>query len=839
MLVLLLSLFSCEEPVVKVSSIVLNSETLEMTEGETFKLTATVSPDNATDKTVIWSSSNASIASIEAGLVTAVKEGTATITVESKDGGARTACAVTVSPKVIPVESITLSQNEAVMQKGETVSLTATVKPANATEAVVWTSNNTSVATVKDGVVTAVGIGAASITATAGDKNASCTVTVKEAYIEVTSITLNQTSFFLMEGDSYLLTATVKPSDATDKTVTWSSSDEKLATVYGGKVTAIKAGNVTITAKAGDKTATCEIEITPRIAVESVTLNHTELTLLLGATETLSAEVLPENATDKSVKWSSSDTDVVVVRNNGKITAVGLGTAVITAKAGEKSATCKVTVKPVEVESIALNKTYLTLNLDESETLTVIFTPENVTDKTVTWESSDPNIVTVKDGTVHAIARGTVTITARCGKATATCEVKVNENYLTITNLTNYTGVVTIKASGVTVPTITLQYSTDKGATWASLDAVRTTQTIPLPANGSVMLAGANQTFCSTTNTKGWWSISSDVSHTVSGDLMTISGDTDELLSKYEFYKLFSGNNKLKSAKYLHLSAEKLSDYCYSYMFEKCTELEEGPQIEATTLATNCCKSMFESCKALTVAPKLPAKEVKTYSYSSMFKDCLALTTAPDLPATKLGNNCYENMFYGCKALVNAPSLPATGLAVSCYSSMFESCTALEKAPAMPAQILSVSCYNSMFKNCTALKEAPELPATKLTKACYMAMFNGCTSLEKAPNLPATTLAEKCYYQMFVNCFKLTEAPLLPAKRLVIDCYNSMFSLCGNLKAVTCLATDISATSCILNWLNNVSPTGTFAKDPEMKDWVVGTIPAGWTIVDYVEETEE
>ncbi|MBO7479523.1 MAG: Ig domain-containing protein [Bacteroidales bacterium] len=764
-LLCVLAVTSCEEPVVeiKVSSLTLNSESLSMTEGESFKLNATVAPDNATDKTVIWSTSDAGIANVEDGMVTAVKPGTATITAASKDGGAKVTCPVTVAAKIIPVSSITLSQKEVSLDVGETVTLKATVKPENTTEAVVWTSNNPSVATVKDGVVTAVKTGAASITATAGDKNASCTITVKDTFIEVTSISLNETSFFLMEGDSYLLTATVKPSNATDKSVTWSSSDESLATVYGGKVTAIKAGQVTITAKAGDKTATCVFDISARIPVESITLNLSEMTLQVGDRENLLPEILPQNATDKSVKWTSSDENVATVLS-GRVTAVAVGTAVITATAGEKSASCTVTVKPAP-------------------------------------------------------------------------------DYLTITNLTNYTGVVTIKASGVTVPTISLQYSTDGGRRWSSLDAIRTTQTITLPANGKLMLTGANQTFCSTTSTRGWWSISADVSHSLSGNLMSISGDETELLSKYEFFKLFCGDTKLKSAQYLHLTAEKLSEYCYANMFDGCTELETGPEIPAATLASGCFKSMFEGCKALTEAPKLPAKEVKSYCYNSMFKDCISLKTAPELPATKLANYSYEKMFYGCTALTEAPELPAKTLAMKCYDSMFYGCTALVDAPALPAVSLAnaAGCYNMMFYNCKGLKEAPELPAKLLSQGCYMAMFSGCTGLESAPDLPATKMEKQCYSFMFANCIALKEAPMLPAKVLVAECYKNMFNYCTRLESITSLATDITASECTAGWTNGVALNGTFTKAPEMDRWDLGQngIPVTWTVVDYVEETAD
>ena len=843
MLLFILALSSCEEPVVeiKVSSITLNSESLSMTEGETFKLNATVSPDNATDKTVIWSTSDAGIANVEEGVVTAVREGSATITAASKDGGAKVTCPVTVAPKVIDVTGITLSRQEAIMNPGETLTLTATVKPDDATDkTVTWTSNNISVASVKDGVVTAVSIGAASITATAGGKSATCTITVKEAYIEVTSVTLNQTSVSILEGESVTLKATVKPADATDKTVTWTSSNPDVLTVYGGKVTGISAGTATVTASAGGKSATCEVEVIARIPVESVTLDLKDITLFLGDTETLTATVLPENATDKTVRWESSDSNIASVRG-GTVTARAVGTATITAIAGTKSATCTVTVKPIEVESITLNTYHLALNPNESETLTATVLPANATDKTVTWTSSNPNIATVSNGTVTALAKGSAFITARAGNKEAVCEVTVNDNYLTVSNLTNYQGQVTIKASGVTSPTITLLYSTDNGHTWEALNSIKKTQTIPLPAGGKVMLSGNNQTYCSNTSTRGWWSISADVSHNVSGNLMTISGDENELSGKYEFYKLFCGDTKLKSARYLQLPADKLSERCYQSMFEGCTALEKAPDLTATTLATACYESMFEGCTALTDAPMLAATELKSYCYQSMFKGCTALKTAPRLPASALAKYCYNSMFKGCTALVDAPELPAIVMADLCYANMFEGCTALVNAPALPGRVLAPACYTAMFKSCKSLEQAPELPATTMKRMCYYAMFAECTSLATAPELPSTSLAEQCYTTMFLNCFALEKAPVLPAEKLATSCYAQMFAYCGSLAEITCLAKDISATECTLDWLKNVALSGTFIKNPAMESWTAGSsgIPENWTVKNYGEEPEE
>lgn len=335
-----------------VSSVSLNKTSVTLTEGESEVLNATVKPDNATDKTVTWSSSDASVAKVENGKVTAVKAGTATISAKAGDKSA--ICTVTVNKKVVAVTSVTLNKTEVTLTEGESETLTATVKPDDASDkTVTWTSSDTSIATVDgNGKVTAVKAGTATITAKAGDKSATCTVTVNKKVVAVTSVTLNKTELTLTEGESETLTATVKPDDATDKTVTWSSSDASIATVDGnGKVTAVKAGSATITAKAGDKSATCTVTVNKKVvAVTSVTLNKTELTLTEGEAETLTATVKPDDATDKTVTWTTSDASIATVDASGKVTAVKAGTATITARAGDQSATCMVTVKQKGVD---------------------------------------------------------------------------------------------------------------------------------------------------------------------------------------------------------------------------------------------------------------------------------------------------------------------------------------------------------------------------------------------------------------------------------------------------------------------------------------------------------
>ena len=418
---------------VAVESITLDKSSLELAEGGTATLTATVKPDNATNKTVTWSSDKTAVATVDAnGKVTAVAEGTATITAKAGDKSAT--CSVTVDKNTVAVESITLDITSTIMNTGETLTLTATVKPDNATDkTVTWSSNNTTIATVdQNGKITAVDGGTATITAKVGDKEATCTVMVMKTDIPVEGITLDKYYLELTKGETGAITATVTPYNATNKTVTWSSGNPLIASVdQNGKVTGQAEGTTTITAKAGGKTANCMVSVKKSVvAVESVTLDITSTILNTGETLTLTATVKPDNATNKTVTWSSDNTSVATVDANGKVTAVDGGTATITAKAGDKSATCRVIVMKTDipVTSITLDKNYLELTEGNTGIITATVKPDNATNKTVTWSSSNPTKAAVdQNGMVTAIAEGTVTITAKAGGLTATCMVSVKE----------------------------------------------------------------------------------------------------------------------------------------------------------------------------------------------------------------------------------------------------------------------------------------------------------------------------------------------------------------------------------------------------------------------------
>ena len=333
------------------------------------------------------------------------------------------ACSEESALETISVSSISLNKTSITLTIGDTISLIATILPDNATDkTITWSSSNANVATVDNGKVKGITVGIATITAVSGNVKAECSVTVNP--VEVTSIALNNDKLSLIIGNSYQLTATVFPNNATNKTIVWSSSNNSIATVDNGKVTGKALGTATITAQSGNVKAECSVTINP-VEVTSITLNKTTLSLTAGETFDLIATVLPNNATDKTVTWYSSNNSIVTV-DNGKVKALAKGTATVTAKAGNMQANCSVTVNYIEATSVLLNKSSITLSVGETVELTATVYPNNATNKTIVWTSSNTHVATVDNGQISAIAVGTATITAQNSDGpSSTCSIAV------------------------------------------------------------------------------------------------------------------------------------------------------------------------------------------------------------------------------------------------------------------------------------------------------------------------------------------------------------------------------------------------------------------------------
>ena len=440
---------------VPASGITLNTNTLSMVEGGPPQtLTATVLPTNATNKTVTWESNDETIATVNNnGTVTPISEGATFITATTQDGKIAI-CAVIVSSSTIPVEGITLDESTITLTVNSSKQLTATLWPSDATNKTVSWSSNSVNASVDNGNVTALSPGTAIITATTQDGGflARCTVTVNQQIIPVTGITLSSTpaltpigngrySLSLNEGETRDLIATVAPPSASQD-VHWESSNSTVASVNSeGRVTALNPGETSIiatSAQDGTKMAICILTVSSVVVnIEDVELDENTMTLEGSNTGTLTATVSPSNATvSKNVDWTSSDETVVKVIN-GVVTPVppAIGNT------GDRTATiyatsvadptimdeCVVTVKYVATSGLELDPSSKTLNIGETLTPIVKFTPTNASIQTVTWSGTTAAAAVSGTGTIMALSTGSATITATAadGGETATCTITV------------------------------------------------------------------------------------------------------------------------------------------------------------------------------------------------------------------------------------------------------------------------------------------------------------------------------------------------------------------------------------------------------------------------------
>ena len=356
---------------------------------------------------------------------------------------------------VVPATGVTLDKTTLNLMTGETAVLTAAAQPENTTDTLTWTTGNEAVATVADGVVTAVGAGSTVITAVCGSVKAECTVTVTASPLTVSvggktsplsrvggegetkyravlpygsdvTIHVADASFLLVtdKKSNYLNDAGVNPftlKAAELETTLLTDKDEKPFTPAENS----KVAYLSIMDVMAGTTYELYLELTREVTpATGVTLDQTELTLTAGKTASLKATVQPENTTD-TIVWSSSKEEVATVEN-GIVTAKAAGETVITATCGTVKAECAVTVTPpVMASAVTLDKTELNLYTGDTAALTAAIQPEDTTDPTIAWTTTDAEVASVQNGVVTAGKTGTATITASCGEAKAQCAVTV------------------------------------------------------------------------------------------------------------------------------------------------------------------------------------------------------------------------------------------------------------------------------------------------------------------------------------------------------------------------------------------------------------------------------
>ena len=423
---------------VPVQSISLSFTELNLKVGESKPLpNVTVIPSNATDQTITWVSNDSGIAKIENGKVVGVSAGSVDLVASSSNQKKATLKVVVaelprfiVTLQIVDTKGQKLAepQQREVTSGGNVVFQTPNVPNANFKG---WKRNGQIVETGGSYTLS----------------NLTQNETIQAVFeVPVQSITVTPASITAKVGEGPVqLTATVLPSNATSRTVTWLSKNEQVVTVdSNGKVTIIGAGETTIEAKAGEKTFTVQVKIEAQpqqpqvVPVQSITVTPASITAKVGEGPVqLTATVLPSNATSRTVTWTSKNEQVVTVDSNGKVTIIGVGETTIEAKAGEKTFTVQVKIEAqpqqpqqpqvVPVQSVTVTPASITAKVGEGPVqLTATVLPSNATSKTVTWTSKNEQVVTVdSNGKVTIIGAGETTIEAKAGEKIFTVQVKI------------------------------------------------------------------------------------------------------------------------------------------------------------------------------------------------------------------------------------------------------------------------------------------------------------------------------------------------------------------------------------------------------------------------------
>lgn len=295
-----------------------------------------------------------------------------------------------------------------------------------------WSNSNNNVVSLNNSYVTGLSLGTSYITVNSDIYSSSCKVNVISNYIPVNNISLPSNSGEVLLSQTKNINASIKPDNASNKQLFYSSSNQEIATVdSNGNVTGHKLGSCYITIAAENKSTTYKVNVVDKILLTSIGISPTTLSMTEGETKKLNVSFNPENATDKSVSWKSSNTSIVTVDGEGNIKAISAGNAniTVTSNDGSHTATSKITVNPLDksLKGISLNKNEVTLKVGDSETISVNYKPSYANNKKVEWSSSNKEIATVENGKIVALKPGKTDITVKSdeGNYVAICKVTV------------------------------------------------------------------------------------------------------------------------------------------------------------------------------------------------------------------------------------------------------------------------------------------------------------------------------------------------------------------------------------------------------------------------------
>lgn len=419
-----------------VSKIFLNEKRISLAVGYTHSLTYQITPKNATENDLIFTSSDSSVATVnQSGVIQGLKEGNAIITVSSSNGLAKDTTYVSVYKKgastVVDGEpiktdnypkSLTVSPQSLNLKLGGSSQLIASVLPEKSNNQISWSSTNSRVATVdSNGLVSAVGMGSATIIArTINDITYNVNVLVGNYSKELRSILVTTNYITLSVSNSKQLAVAFTPADASNKNVFWTSSNPSVATVDKyGVVKAISPGSTIIKATSEDggytDTATIEVVNYDNIIEEkSIAFDSSSYTVGIGSTKSLIPIITPSNATFKSVRFESSNPSIATVDENGVVRGLKEGTVSITSTTNRNrlKATTTIIVKYINATSVKVNTTNVNLGKNETFTLVATVLPSDATNKKVSYSVSNSNIATIDaNGIITGKNTGTATIT--------------------------------------------------------------------------------------------------------------------------------------------------------------------------------------------------------------------------------------------------------------------------------------------------------------------------------------------------------------------------------------------------------------------------------------------
>ena len=407
-------------------------------------LLVSVIPADASDKTISYTSLTPEIASVNAlGRVTALTAGTAIIQVSA--GAVTRSVSIRIeSPHTetaVLVSSIDV-EYEATMTVGTAQTLYPSVLPISATPEIGYSSANTRVATVNDfGKVTALSAGTATITISADGTRKSISITVVEE-IKVTEIDIGDVLTEMTIGSSQSISVSIFPPDAVDQKIEYASGNRNVLTVNAfGRVDAVGLGSANITVYVGAVSKTVSISVKEKIIPTDIDFDIVETKINVGSSINIGATVLPVNADDQTITYTSSDMSVLAVNELGRVKGISLGTATVTLQAGNvrKSVTFEVVTEDV-VATIEIAEFNEKMKIEDTQTISATLYPNTARDQKIKYTSNNPAVASVSEGgVVTANAKGTATMTVAAGAAVkelqvtvyvATEKIEVPESYL-------------------------------------------------------------------------------------------------------------------------------------------------------------------------------------------------------------------------------------------------------------------------------------------------------------------------------------------------------------------------------------------------------------------------